>query len=250
MFTQVLSPPPPIAVYISYKIVLEEPHLPHDLVIPFIANSYPGIVFQSTGDRQDLLLYGQTVQPIDFHATGQLTIIAYFIYPPLLRAFFGFDAKEWTDKQLDLDLLPSARGLRERLGNAPTLEARMQLMDNYILQLANTSPRDANNALVYATRRIQKANGLISLQELQQELYVTERTFQRLFEAHVGVTPKMFRKICQFDAAFRQLNQRSFTRLADIAYAHDYADPSHFIRIFREFTGRSPREYLKGYPDF
>jgi AraC-like DNA-binding protein len=250
MFTQVLSPPPLIADYISYKIVLEEPHLPHDLIIPFIANSYPGIVFQSTGDREDLLLYGQTVQPMDFHATGRLTIIAYFFYPPLLKAFFGFDAKEWTDRQLDLDLLPSARGLREQLCNAPTLEARMQLMDNYILRLAGTAPHDAHNALVYATRRIQKANGLVSLQELQQELCVTERTFQRLFETHVGVTPKMFRKICQFNAAFQQLNQRNFTRLADIAYEHDYADPSHFIRIFREFTRRSPKEYLKGYPDF
>jgi AraC-like DNA-binding protein len=250
MFTQVLSPPPSIADYISYKIVLEEPHLPHDLVIPFIANSYPGIVFQSTGDREDLLLYGQTVQPIDFYATGRLTIIAYFFYPPLLKAFFGFDAKEWTDRQLDLGLLPSARGLREQISNAPTPEARMQLMDNYIMRLAGTAPHDANNALVYATRRIQKANGLVSLQELQQELCVTERTFQRLFETHVGVTPKMFRKICQFNAAFQQLNQRKFTRLADIAYEHNYADPSHFIRIFREFTRRSPGEYLKGYPDF
>jgi len=250
MFTQVMPPPPPIADYISHKIVLEESHLPHDLIIPFIANSYPGIIFQSTGDKEDLLLYGQTVLPIDFYATGRVTIIAYFLYPPMLKAFFGIDAKEWTDKQLDLDLLPSSRGFKEQLSNALTLETRMQLMDNYILRLAGTAFRDANASLVYSTRRIQKAKGLISLKELQQELCVTERTFQRLFEAHVGVTPKMFRKICQFDAAFQRLNQRSFTRLADISYEHDYADPSHFIRVFREFTGRSPREYLKGYPDF
>jgi AraC-like DNA-binding protein len=123
-------------------------------------------------------------------------------------------------------------------------------MDDYVLRLAASGHSDVNDAIAYATRTIRKANGLISLKDLQGELCVTERTFQRMFESHVGLSPKMFRKICQFDAAFRQLNQGQFTRLADLAYEHDYADPSHFIRVFREFTNRSPKEYLKDIPDF
>ena len=104
----------------------------------------------------------QMVVPVEFNASGHLIIIAYFLHPPVMKAFFGFDAKEVTDKR---------------------------------------------------------------------------------------AAPKMFRKICQFDGAFRQLNQGKFSRLADLAYEHDYADPSHFIRVFREFTHHSPGEYLKNMPD-
>jgi len=252
MQTQFLLPPPSIADHVNYRVVLEAACLPRDIVIPLIANGHPGIVFQSTAVHSELLLYGQTVQPVEFYATGSLTIIAYFLYPPVLKAFFGLDAKEVTDKRLDLDLLPPARKMRlkEQLLNTPDLSARLRLMDDYILKLAGSSHADVNNAIAFATQTIQKAGGLVSLKDLQRELCVTERTFQRMFESHVGLPPKMFRKICQFDAAFRRLNQGQFVRLADLAYEHDYADPSHFIRVFREFTNRSPKEYLKDIPDF
>lgn len=252
MQTQFLFPPPSIAGHVSYRVVLEASCLPRDLVVPLIANGHPGIVFQSTGAGDDLLLYGQTVQPVEFHATGHLTIIAYFLYPPVLKAFFGFDAKEMTDRRLDLHLLPTAREMRlkQQLQDASSLSARLQLMDNYVLKLAESGHSDVSDTVAYATRSIQKASGLISLKDLQSELCITERTFQRMFESHVGLPPKMFRKICQFDAAFRRLNLGQFTRLADLAYQHDYADPSHFTRVFREFTNRSPKEYIKDIPDF
>ncbi|MBN9386028.1 MAG: AraC family transcriptional regulator [Chitinophagaceae bacterium] len=251
MQTQFLLPPPAIAAYVRYRVVLWEPRLPGDLVIPLIANGHPGIVFQSTGEKDELLLYGQTVQPVEFNADGHVTIIAYFLYPPVLKAFFGFDAKEMTDKRIDLSLLlPAGKmSLLQPLQDTAVLSERLQLMDEYVLKLAAGSHAGVHNAVAYATNAIQMAKGLISLQDLQRELCVTERTFQRMFESHVGLSPKMFRKICQFDAAFRQLNQGKFSRLADLAYEHDYADPSHFIRVFKEFTHRSPREYLKNMPD-
>ena len=191
------------------------------------------------------------VVPVEFNASGHLIIIAYFLHPPVMKAFFGFDAKEVTDKRIDLSLLSPARevNLLQQLQDTPALSARLQLMDEYVLQLAGVCHSGVHDAVTYATRAIQTANGLIFLQDLQREPCVTERTFQRMFESHVGVSPKMFRKICQFDGAFRQLNQGKFSRLADLAYEHDYADPSHFIRVFREFTHRSPGEYLKNMPD-
>ncbi|HVW60093.1 MAG TPA: helix-turn-helix domain-containing protein [Puia sp.] len=251
MQTQFLLPPPALAAYVRCRVILWEPRLPGDMVVPLIANGHPGIVFQSTGGKDELLLYGQTVQPVEFNASGHLAIIAYFLYPPVMKAFFGFDAKEMTDRRIDLSLYPPATemGLLQQLQDTTVLSTRLQLMDEYVQKLAVAGHADVHDAVAYATNAIQVAGGLISLQDLQRELCVTERTFQRLFESHVGLPPKIFRKICQFDAAFRQLNQGKFSRLADIAYAHDYADPSHFIRVFKEFTHRSPREYLKNMPD-
>jgi AraC-like DNA-binding protein len=83
------------------------------------------------------------------------------------------------------------------------------------------------------------------LRSLQEELRTTERSFQRLFEAQIGVSPKVFSRICQFQPAFRQLSQGQFSKLSDIAYDNGYADQSHLIRAFREFTGLTPGEYLE-----
>lgn len=82
------------------------------------------------------------------------------------------------------------------------------------------------------------------LLKTQKELFVTERTFQRLFEKSVGLSPNQFRKINQFNKAFQQLNRRQFSSFADIAFENGYADQSHYIRTFKEFTGLTPKEYL------
>jgi len=87
--------------------------------------------------------------------------------------------------------------------------------------------------------------GLIPLKRIQAELHVTERTFQRLFEFQVGVSPKMFNRICQFHAAFQQVRQHQCSKLSDIAFETGYSDQSHLSRTFKEFTNYSPGEYLK-----
>jgi AraC-like DNA-binding protein len=82
------------------------------------------------------------------------------------------------------------------------------------------------------------------LKRAQDELYLTERTFQRMFEDKVGVSPNQYRRIAQFNCAFQQLNQKQFKLFSDIAFNNDYADQSHFIRAFKQFTNMTPKEYL------
>jgi AraC-like DNA-binding protein len=65
-----------------------------------------------------------------------------------------------------------------------------------------------------------------------------------MFEKTIGVPPNQYRRICQFNAGFRQLQRRKFNKLSDIAFENAYADQSHYIRSFREFTGITPKDYL------
>lgn len=96
----------------------------------------------------------------------------------------------------------------------------------------------------WATQVIRAGKGCSSLVCIQKELGLSERGLQRLFETSVGLTPRMYGRICLFDAAFQALERRRYTRLSDIAYEQGYADQSHFIRAFKEFTGFTPGEYL------
>jgi AraC-like DNA-binding protein len=92
--------------------------------------------------------------------------------------------------------------------------------------------------------KIASAPSKKNLVELQQELYMTSRTFQRMFEKNIGIIPTQYRRISQFDAAFQQLRKMQFKNLTDISFNNGYADQSHFIRAFKEFTSITPKEYL------
>jgi AraC-like DNA-binding protein len=251
-----IFPADTVSNYVHAIIVMEESRLLQDMTIPLVAKGYPSIVFQCTRDRnggavEQLVLYGQNVQPFQLRVSGELLVIAYFLHPYLLKYFFGFNAREIKDLCIDLSALRPAKSLNlvEQLVNAPVLSIRLQLMDDYIRKLAAASQGQDDKSIIWSTREIVKSRGLVSLKTLQNELCVTERTFQRLFESHIGVAPKLFRKICQFTAAFDQLSMGQYKKLSDIAYDHGYSDQSHFIRVFKEFTLLTPSEYLGRTPE-
>ena len=246
------KPPVAIAKYVNNVIVLQDDKLTGECVIPLIAKGMPSIAFQVTGPpaqnkNSNLVLYGQNLRPFEFYAAGHCTIIAYFLHPHVLSSFFGLSANETTGLSIDLSLFGAAReiNLVEQLLNAPSLQSRLELMNNYILQLSGNLHADINPSVTYAVNIIQRQNGLASLRNIQHELRVTERTLQRMFDLHIGVSPKTFSKIWQFNSAFQQLGSGQFSKLGDIAYQNGYADQSHLIRVFKEFTNYSPKDYLK-----
>lgn len=257
-----VSLPVPIAIspYVKSIIVMNNCNPQYDVVLPFIADGYPGVVFQTTDSGlvssrnkniYHLFLYGQNVKPVELYAKGNLLLIGYFLYPHVLKSFFGFHARELTDVCIDLShFLPSrSLSLKEQLINAESLETRLILMDKFILKIVASNYSKVNNAVLFATEKIQKSNGMASLKNIQIELSISERSFQRLFEYHVGLSPKLYSRICQFSAAFQQLNKMQYSKLSDIAFDNGYTDQSHFTRTFKEFTNYSPNAYLKNDTD-
>ena len=263
-----------ISSYVHEIVVMEDDRLLQDMTIPLVAKGYPSIVFQSTrkggsdrsevdtlgraaihskggGAIEQLVLYGQNVQPFQLHASGNLLVIAYFLHPYLLKYFFGFNAREIKDLCIDIGVMRPAKSMNlvEQLVNASSLSVRLQIMDDYVRKLSAASHGRDDKSIIWSTREIVKSRGLVSLKTLQSELCVTERTFQRLFESHIGVPPKLFRKICQFNAAFDQFSRGQYKKLSDIAYNHGYSDQSHFIRVFKEFTLLTPGDYLANLPE-
>jgi AraC-like DNA-binding protein len=249
--TSFLLPAPSIAQFVSGILVIEDSNQNHEFVIPLFANGHPTLVFQTAaackGDQTigNLTLYGQTVRPDELRFKEGFTFIAYFFFPHAITQLFRIASKELTDSYFDLTLLEQTRkfNLREQLLNSGSLEESLRLIEKFILTLSTRSFQD-NDRVAFAVRQIKKANGVLSLPELQSKLNITERSFQRVFENSVGISPNLYKRICQFQFAFQQVNQSNFLKLTDVAYGSGFADQSHFIRVFREFTGLTPKEYL------
>jgi AraC-like DNA-binding protein len=246
-----LKPSEKTSEYVENILVIENYHVATPFILPLFANGTPTLLFQTVKgkighNKNYLTLFGQTVLPETLTVNDNFILIAYFLKPYSLTSLFGVLAPELTDKPIDLTLISSQKSshLQEQLLNAPTVSKMISLLDAYIIGLSKRIPTDIP-LIKFATQQIVAAPAKTILSDVQDKLCVTERTFQRMFEKNVGISPNQFRRITQFNAAFYQLNKRKFSSLADIAFANGYADQSHYIRAFREFTNITPKEYLR-----
>ncbi|MEO7989982.1 MAG: helix-turn-helix domain-containing protein [Chryseolinea sp.] len=237
--------------YVERYLVIEHDHVNDLFTLPLFANGKPTLLFISAKGKIGnasaayLTLFGQTVTPEILELTEDFTLIAYFFKPYALLSIFNVPPQELTDHPIDLNLLAPQKTseLQERLLNADTTEGKVALLDNYICYLISHA-NDNHTIVQYATTKIVQRPSKEVLVSLQKELHITERSFQRMFEKNIGLAPNAYRRICQFNAAFEQLNRRTFTKLSDLAFQNGYADQSHYIRSFKEFTNLTPKDYM------
>jgi AraC-like DNA-binding protein len=225
--------------------------------LPFYADGLPGIVFQQSSGSMylndqnrklsSLFLYGQTIRPITLLPHGSFRMIVFLLYPSAISRLFGIRSNEVTDDCVDLRLLPAANLLsdyRALIETVDTLE-QIEIISKFLVTVSKSIPANPDAIVHYALEHIIASKGQASLPDLRKHLHVTERTFERRFEQFVGVSPRLFSRICQFRSSMLQLDQQNFDKLSDVAYYNGFADQSHFIRSFRQFTGLSPLQYVR-----
>ena len=251
---QQISPPPYLKNYIRYFWVLEDDHTgdPAKKLLP-LADGCPGIIFQhsSSGSFSDpahehlpeIFLYGQTVTPTELNLDGRFKTFGVCFYPYALKSMFGFDASELTDSCLDLTLL--VNNLKEPLLNASSLKNQVEIFSTHLDCHIKKNCYRIDYATEFALSEIVQAKGNLPLRDLQRKLKLSERGFQRRFNQHVGISPKLFSRVCRFQAALRQLKNNNYANLSDVAFDNGYADQSHFIRSFKEFAGFSPYQFQR-----
>ena len=249
-----ISPPPYLKNYVRYFWVLESDGTsePAKKLLP-LADGCPGIIFQhsSVGSFSDsahehlpeIFLYGQTVKPTELNLGGQFKTFGVCFYPYTLKSMFGFDASELTDSCVDLTLL--VNNFKEPLLNASSLKNQIDTFSTHLDCHIKKSSYRIDHATEYALSEIVQAKGNLPLRDLQRKLKLSERGFQRSFNQHVGISPKLFSRVCRFQAALRQLKNNNYANLSDVAFDNGYADQSHFIRSFKEFAGFSPNQFQK-----
>jgi AraC-like DNA-binding protein len=245
-----LQPSNKVAAWVERILVIENYAVTNSFSLPLFANGSPTLLFNSARGvmknklTNNLTLFGQTILPEAITFNEDFILVAYFFKPYSLLPLFKVAAVELTDNPVDIGLLGSqrARTLQDQLLSTAGTASLIQLLDDYISNLISNSTYDIS-LIRYATTSIAK-NSKGTLVSLQKELHTTERTFQRMFEKHIGIAPRVYRRVARFNAAFQQLNSRNFCKLSDLAFEHGYADQSHFIRTFKEFTNLTPNEYL------
>lgn len=246
------KPHPSLSRYVRTVLILEGFSEPEADALPLFANGMPALFCKTekheAGNEnvKQITLFGKSVPQECWATTTHTTIIAYFFKPFALPALFSTPAAALAKKPLDLESWHPLKtnALRAQLLYAASTSRKLEVLDNLLVQQLALNNKECE-IIQYATDQIMYNSGTEVLAEILETLNINRRTFQRVFKKYVGVSPNHYRRICQFQLVFAQLRSGTFDTLTDVAYDHGFADQSHFIRSFREFTKTTPNSYLR-----
>ena len=158
-------------------------------------------------------------------------------------AWLGFAARESRDAFVDLrDAWGSAgTDLASRIAEAPTVEARLRLLDHVLLD-RSTAPR-SDLRVRRAIETIGGSRGAVDVESVARSVGLGARQLERAFDHWVGVGPKAFARIARLQAFLRQ--SELAVSWAELALDLGYADQAHLIRDVGKLAGVTPVELRK-----
>ena len=198
------------------------------------------------GGKRDILpasfIAGLYDVPASWKGAGNSRIFGIRIKPECLLELFGIPVsvvfQEYTDTRHFFGKI--ADELTDRMRQATSTGDRIMLAEDFLLQYLRDR-QHGRNYIVEATRIIRQSAGNISLEELSGQLYISPRQLQRRFKDSIGTSPKTFMRIIRFAHAYGYVQrQQGAPNWASLSYHFGYSDQAHFIRDFKQFSGKLP----------
>jgi hypothetical protein len=188
--------------YINLVMVKEDNDPGAHANMPFYADGYPGIMFQQSENGffilprnkklSELYLYGQTLDPISLDVKGPHRFVVFQLYPFASKYLLGVDPRELNDDCYDLLQLEHVEvaGYYRALVNSRDFDEQIRIISDLMRQLIALNQVPEDDRIQQAIEIVLQHKGQVSVKELREQLFLTERTFERKFMAQVGLTPK------------------------------------------------------------
>lgn len=252
MNSKVIVPDQSIARYVKAILVYNNDNDNDRTVLPFFADGYPGLIYHTASNNMTLFpsgqlmkpffIYGQTLHPIELVVKGRFKMVIFQLYPFALRSLFKLNALSLNEDCYNL--MVSEREAAQKLESSDSHQSYISTITALIS--AKIKLMTVRNDLIKdSIQLILDSNGTITVSEITEKLNVSERSLQRLFKMEAGISPKKFSKIIQFQASLDQLSKEEYSNLSQVAYEKGFADQSHFIRMFKQYTGNTPSSFVK-----
>lgn len=187
---------------------------------------------------------GQLTRPLEIEPTGETAIFSVRFHHGGFLPFSTMSLKELENTAVPLDRLFGNAGstIEKEILNAESSEDRVQKVELFLK--SRLTDREFIDRVVKSTvESILTANGQLSVEELSKQNNTNRRQLERKFLSTVGLSPKQLSKTIRLQATLTMMLNRQFGSLTDVAYENDYYDQAHFIKDFKEFTGRTPKEF-------
>lgn len=134
--------------------------------------------------------------------------------------------------------------LYEKLAEGFSTDDSIELVEAFLIKHYREISR--HHRLEFALALIERHRGLISVQNLREQLQVSYKSLDRWFLNYIGLTPKRFTQLTRFKNILQELDSQTDPDWMQFVSDYNFFDQAHFIKEFRQFAGVSPTMYCAG----
>ena len=230
-----------------------------DLVVESPPNGFGAIVFNS-GDPYFLQnkKYDSLAVPKEFVAglsiysyklflNGNISIAGIVFKPAGLATLFNLPVYEYTEERIDLRkvFMPFlVEKYAVEIATATIALEKAKLLEDFVLKFYETNKPEPDY-IDEAANKIVDSNGMLNVNDLMENIYMSRRNFERRFFKKVGLSPKYYARIRRIGYALSTVIGKKKVDWSKVFSDCEFYDKSHFIKDFQEFTGRTPQQYLE-----
>jgi AraC-like DNA-binding protein len=175
------------------------------------------------------------------NSPGTGTVLVYF-RDIGAATFFGLPLHELFDSSVSLEhfvLRSELLLFEERLCEVQNDRERLELVEKFLLsRMKDTEP---DSLVASALGLIYQNKGSIKIKELAAQLYTSQSPLEKRFRVIIGTSPKKFASIVRMK---HLLNNPKKASLTEMGYDAGFYDQSHFIKVFKGFTGETPESFF------
>lgn len=162
--------------------------------------------------------------------------------PIAIKHLLGVPSGEITNEVVDLTLIDkSFNDVWHKLIECRTFNEKVEvikpLFQNAFTKIDKRT--EFFNRLLYHDNNY---TNLFSVKEFADISGLSERQLQRKSIEFFGMVPNELLRYKKFTTAVKLIHQNNIP-LTQIAHESDFFDQSHFIRVFKSFSGLTPKEY-------
>lgn len=191
-------------------------------------------------------VFGQITRPLEIEPTGHTHIFAVRFLPDGFKPFSSVELFMMENRAVPLIEIfgESAITVEQSLRKVESVAERVTLIDAFLLnKLCNT--QTVNRITKESVDLLLSLNGLLSVTRLSETIAVNRRQLERKFADVIGLSPKQLAKMIRLQATLKMLAENPGSSLTSLAL-EQYYDQAHFIKDFKEFTGKTPRQFYEG----
>lgn len=250
-------PPEPLSAYIEcfwfvqsgHPALLREKVLPNG-VMELIFNLGAAFRVWDRGPStektvRDVWLSGLHKQPIVIEQTGLSRMVGVRFKPGGAYPFLQIPVSEVSGLVIEMELLWGRQwvsDVREQLAELSSLSQKFRLLELQLMKRLTPGPR-SSPLTQYATERLIRTGGFVSIRLLAQETGVSPQYLARQFDLRVGLSPKALCRILKFQRVLKEIGRSKTVDWAGVADRCGYFDQAHLIREFRNLSGLTPGQY-------
>lgn len=203
-------------------------------------------MLKSDGSMVDLpkaTVFGISQKHLRFGFTAQTTLLTTIFNPGCASFFIRKPIHNFSGTFLPLDYFFSRQkvlSLNQQLTHQSSHIKMVQLLEDFLI--SEKVPKYTDTRIKDSIHRIKEKKGLISIKDLSKEISLSQDSFEKIFRANVGTTPKQYCKIIRFRSLLEEAHLQN--KLTDLGLNGGYYDQSHFIRDFKSFTGILPSDFF------